>query len=123
MDYDGQCKEPHGHNGKVEVICASSKLDRCGMVVDFSKIKSIIKNFIDSNWDHTMLLRKDDPLIPHLKEINARYFTFNDNPTAEVLAKYLYYFAKENSLPVIEIRFYETPSSIACYSEERDVDK
>lgn len=118
LDYNGACKYPHGHNGKVEIVCANDNLDNCGMVVDFGKIKTLIKGFIDENWDHAMLLRKDDPLLASMRQRKEKVFIFDSNPTAEVMAKYLFDFAKQNNLPVIEVRFYETSTSIACYSEE-----
>ncbi|MBI3999869.1 MAG: 6-carboxytetrahydropterin synthase, partial [Candidatus Omnitrophica bacterium] len=58
MDYDGACRHLHGHNGKVEVELEREKLDERGMVVDFSEIRSVIKNWIDQTLDHTMLLKK-----------------------------------------------------------------
>ena len=39
LNYDGQCRHLHGHNGRVEVDIESEKLDERGMVHDFSDIK------------------------------------------------------------------------------------
>ena len=41
------------------------KLDNLGMLFDFNEIKASVKNWIDEEIDHTMLLYKKDPIIEH----------------------------------------------------------
>jgi 6-pyruvoyltetrahydropterin/6-carboxytetrahydropterin synthase len=41
----------------------------------------------------------------------------DENPTAENIAKLIYRHAREQSLPVTEVRLWETPSSFAAYRE------
>lgn len=117
MDYDGACRHPHGHNGLVEVACSSETLDRRGMVVDFGDVKAAIKTFIDENWDHAMLLRRDDPLVEEYRKRGEPVYLFDENPTAETFARHIFRFAKERGLPVTEVRFWETPTSYAAYRE------
>jgi len=118
MNYEGKCKFPHGHNALVEIVCKSDKLDDRGMVVDFGDIKRVVKEFIDTNWDHKMLLRRDDPLVEEFQKRGDPVYLFDENPTAETFAKHLYEMSKEKGLPVHEVRFYETPNSAAVYREE-----
>jgi len=115
MNYDGACRYLHGHNGKVEVELTREKLDSRGMVVDFSEIRSVIKDWIDKTLDHTMLLRKDDPLIPILKEKKERFYTLNENPTAESIARLIYEYARSKGFPVTRVTLWETESSFATY--------
>lgn len=115
MNYDGKCRHPHGHNAKIEVMCEGDRLDERGMLVDFGDIKDVVKTFIDENWDHRMLLRKDDPLVEEFRKRGEPFFVFDENPTAETFAKHLYDFIKHAGLPVVEVRFYETPTSYAVY--------
>ena len=115
MNYDGACRHLHGHNGKVEVELGSEKLDGRGMVVDFSEIRNVIKDWIDQTLDHTMLLRRDDPLIPNLKEKRERFYVMGDNPTAESVAKLIYDYARSKGLPVTRVTLWETESSFATY--------
>lgn len=117
MDYKGKCRHPHGHNGKVEIELEADKLDKSGMVLDFSRINKILKNWIDETLDHKMLLRKDDPLIPALKKLKEPYFAMKENPTAENIAKLIYDYAGSFGLPmpIVEVRFWETDFSIAKY--------
>ena len=115
LHYDGMCRHLHGHNGRVEIDIQSDKLDARGMVYDFSDIKTAIKNWIDETLDHRMLLCKDDPILPVLKQRNELYFVMDANPTAENIAKLIFDHARSKGLPVVEVRLWETPSSHASY--------
>ena len=115
MDYDGPCRHLHGHNGKVQVELEREGLDQKGMVVDFSHIRSAIKEWIDRTLDHTMLLRKDDPLVPVLKEKKERFYLLSQNPTAEAIAKLIYDYVRSKDLPVKRVTLWETESSFATY--------
>ena len=116
MNYEGPCRHLHGHNGKIQVELAREVLDERGMVVDFSEIRTLIKDWIDQTLDHTMLLRKDDPLISILKEKNERFYVMNENPTAESIAKLIYDYARSKKLPVSRVTLWETESSFATYT-------
>lgn len=117
LDYDGMCAHPHGHNGRVEITLRADSLDKRGMVVDFGDVKSIVQGWIDGELDHRMILRKGDPLAGALQSLGEPYFTMDDNPTAEALAKLVYRTAKSKGLPVTRVTFWETVSSKASYSE------
>lgn len=117
LDYAGKCKHPHGHNAVVEIECEGQACDARGMLVDFGDIKDALKNWIDANWDHAMLLKKSDPLVEEYKKRGEPVYLFDDNPTAETFARFLFRLAREKGLPVSEVRFWETPSSYAAYRE------
>lgn len=116
MNYEGACRHLHGHNGKIEVELQREKLDARGMVVDFTDIRSVIKDWIDGTLDHTMLLRKDDPLVSVFKEKGERFYVMNENPTAESIAKLIYDYARSKNLPVTRVTLWETESSFATYT-------
>ena len=115
MDYDGPCKFLHGHNGKIEVELEASKLDQRGMVVDFSEIRHVVKDWVDGTLDHTMLFRKDDPLVPILKKQGERFYVMDENPTAESIAKLIFDYARSQNFPVTRVTLWETESSFATY--------
>ena len=115
MNYDGPCRYLHGHNGKVEVELARESLDERGMVVDFSEIRHVIKEWIAHTLDHTMLFRKDDPLIPILKEKKERFYLMDENPTAESIARLIYDYARSQGFPVTRVTLLETESAFATY--------
>ena len=115
MQYQGKCRVPHGHNGKVVVDLAAETLDGLGMVVDFTDIKRSIQGWIDSTLDHRMLLRSDDPLATWLQEMAEPCFLMEQNPTAEAIAQLIFEYAAAQGFPVAEVRLWETPDSYASY--------
>lgn len=92
-NYEGKCKNLHGHTWKIEVEVFSEYLDHNDFVIDFSKIKQSIREL-----DHQLL----NDFIP--------------NPTAENIAKYLF-----QKLPVFHLKkitVWETPDNKVAYFED-----
>ena len=118
LNYDGKCKNLHGHNGKVEIELESSTLDHRGMVIDFEDIKTGIKSWIDAELDHRMILCKDDPIIPVLQERREAFLAVDFNPTAENIARMIFEYAVSQRFPVVLVRLWETPTSFATYGVE-----
>ena len=115
MDYDGECRHLHGHNGRAEIDIESGSLDERGMVVDFADVRDRVKDWIDANLDHRMILRSDDPLLPVLEELGEAHYVFELNPTAENIAKHIYEMTSSTEVPISEIRLWETTNSFATY--------
>lgn len=66
-NYDGKCKNMHGHSYKLFVTVKGKPINdienpKNGMVVDFGDIKSIVKSEIVDVWDHAVLV---NALSPH----------------------------------------------------------
>ena len=117
LDYDGVCKHPHGHNASVEIDVRTDRLDQRGMVVDFSDIKRIVKGWIDRELDHKMILRRDDPLVEPLRALGEPMYLLESNPTVERIAKLIYDKGRELGVEILAVRVWETPTSVATYSE------
>jgi 6-pyruvoyltetrahydropterin/6-carboxytetrahydropterin synthase len=117
LDYSGPCRHLHGHNGLAEVTIVSETLDGLGMVVDFDEVKQAVKGWIDDNLDHRMLLSKEDPTLPLLREAGEPVVPFDGNPTAESIARKIFEHARESGLPVERVRLWETDTSWAEYGE------
>jgi 6-pyruvoyltetrahydropterin/6-carboxytetrahydropterin synthase len=120
LNHDGKCRHLHGHNGRVAITLESDRLDHRGMVLDFSDIKKVVGTWVDDNLDHQMLLHRDDPIVPILKELGEPMYLLDANPTAENIAKVIHDFAQQYGLPVIETRLWETPNCCATYTGERN---
>lgn len=73
-DYNGKCENLHGHNYKVYVHVEGNKLDEGGMLLDFTLLKTALKEVL-SKIDHTNLNDIAD---------------FDQNPSAERIAVYIY---------------------------------
>lgn len=118
LDYDGKCRYLHGHNGLLEVDVAAPGVDALGMVVDFTRIKDVVKGWVDANLDHRMILCRRDPLAAVLEDLNEPVYLLDENPTAENIARHIFEKADALGLRLSEVRLWETPDSYAAYREE-----
>ena len=116
LDYDGVCKHPHGHNAVAEIEVRAEALDGRDMVADFSDIKRLVKGWIDTELDHKMVLRRDDPLVTALAALGEPVYLLDSNPTVERIARLIFDAAASLGLPVSRVTVWETPTSWATYS-------
>ena len=73
-DYNGKCENLHGHNYKVYAHVRGAELNEGGMLMDFSKLKSALRE-VCKQLDHT-----------NLNDLAV----FDNNPSAERIAMYIY---------------------------------
>ena len=127
------CRFPHGHSRKVEVVLEAEELDRNDMVCDLKLIKASIANTLDS-FDHALCVNTSDPNYATLKKAYGdRVVGFPDtDPTSEVMAKAIFdglqaglaayssdpaqRYPLSKGVRVAKIRLSETSSSWAEYS-------
>ena len=117
MNHAGKCRNLHGHSVKAAITVIAGQLDEQSMVCDFSDIRECAEQYIEQQLDHNFLLHKDDPIIPSLIRNNERFIALDEHPTAEVLAKLIYHFIKDQGFNVEQVALWETASSFACYRE------
>jgi 6-pyruvoyltetrahydropterin/6-carboxytetrahydropterin synthase len=116
LNYQGKCRYLHGHNGRAVITLQAPQLDPRGMVVDFTDLKRVVGTWIDEAIDHKMLLHKDDPAVPHLRELGEPLFLLDVNPTAENIARLIFDYAAQHGFPVVEVQLWETDSCFASYT-------
>ena len=123
MGHEGKCLNLHGHNYIAHIYAESENgLDTVGRVVDFSVIRETIGEWIKENWDHTMILNKDDTNTIHAVESCEKtkpIFLMDGNPTAENMAQYLLHEVCSNALKdkgarVTKVVLWETED---CFAE------
>ncbi|MDD3725601.1 MAG: 6-carboxytetrahydropterin synthase QueD [Candidatus Ratteibacteria bacterium] len=106
-NYRGKCERVHGHNWKVEVYVSGEKLDRDGLLVDFSILKDKLKDIL-SVLDH--------------RDLNTIPFFKKNNPTSENICLYIYErvkgFLKDYPVRVKRITVWENDKQSASYSVE-----
>lgn len=66
LNYDGDCKNIHGHSYKLHVTILGKPLQnkehpKNGMVMDFKALKTIVKAKIINPFDHALVLTKRPP--------------------------------------------------------------
>lgn len=115
LNHSGKCRHLHGHNAVAVIQLAATELDPMGMVCDFSEIGSYVKHWIDENLDHTMLLHKDDPVLPCLNQSGERVVVMEHNPTAENIARLIYDHVAAGGYPVKKVTLHETSTAQASY--------
>ena len=121
IGHKNKCQYLHGHRYTLEITATALELDELGMVADFGVLKKIMKTWIDTNFDHNIILHKNDhKLGEHISKCTGQSVYYIDsNPTAENIALHLWQdvipllFAK-SSFQILRIRLYETPN---CYVE------
>lgn len=96
LSYDSKCSSPHGHNWTITVCCRARELNADGMVVDFSRIKQIIKD----RMDH--------------RDLNT---VFDFNPTAENIAHWIAHSVDHCYRVTVE----ESPNNKAIYERDEDI--
>ena len=121
LNYDGKCRHAHGHNAVVEIEIRSDTLDSRDMVRDFGEIKGMVKGWIDTELDHRMLLRHDDPLVAALRQLGEPVYVLDSNPTAERIARLIFDHVAAQGVPVVRVGVWETPTSFAEYRANHDV--
>lgn len=118
IGHQDKCKFLHGHRFVLKITAKSKELNELGMVVDFGELKQIMKEWIDKNFDHTVILYdKDKELGEWISEYTGqKIYYLAANPTAENIALHL----KKDIIPtlfdkkpfeVIKVKLHETPNA------------
>jgi len=91
--YDGLCKNVHGHSYKLAVTIAGTPIDdptntKFGMVMDFSELKTIVKEEIVLPFDHATVLNTNSPhkaLADEMEKRGHKVLRVNYQPTCEMM--------------------------------------
>jgi 6-pyruvoyltetrahydropterin/6-carboxytetrahydropterin synthase len=76
----------------------------------------VVSAWIDETLDHKMLLHRDDPVLPYLRQQGEPVHVLDVNPTAENIARLIYDFAASQGFPVVEVQLWETDTCFATYT-------
>jgi 6-pyruvoyltetrahydropterin/6-carboxytetrahydropterin synthase len=87
------------------------------MVLDFSELKQVVGSWIDGSLDHRMLLHRDDPAVPFLRQQGEPLFLMDVNPTAENIARLIFEYTLSRGFPVVEVRLWETEDCFAAFTD------
>ncbi len=91
-DYDGLCKNIHGHSYHLDVTVIGEPIrdttsPKLGMIIDFGDLKNIVHKEIIGQLDHALLLneKSDRELISILKKHYEKIVLLPYQPTTENL--------------------------------------
>jgi len=122
-EYDGLCKNVHGHSYKLFVTVigipiANEKDIKKGMVIDFGDLKRIVKPLIVDKFDHSVVLNKKAPsdYLHNLSPMFDRMHLLDYQPTCENMVVDFAIQIKERlpeNVELFSIKLYETATSFA----------
>lgn len=105
-NYDGDCRNLHGHNYNVIAVVRTDSLNEIGIALDFKKLKGALDDII-SGYDHRNLSE-----LPEYQEIN---------PTSEIMAMTIYKklsaAINDGNVKVYSVRIEESANSGLTYWE------
>ena len=106
QDYDGKCRNLHGHNWKVRVSVLCEKIDKIGLTIDYGIVKKYLKQIMEK-LDHSYL--------------NELKFFANKNPTSENIAKFIFTEMKNKitneTCRMAEVEIWESERTSMIYFE------
>lgn len=127
-NYDGLCRNIHGHSYKMDITLAGQPLHdetspKNGMVMDFGDLKRLVNEEIVLLLDHAMVLnsKTDTQLIELLRQNFEKIVVVEFQPTTENLLNFIADKIKARlpervSLTCVRLR--ETDTSYAEWCEE-----
>jgi 6-pyruvoyltetrahydropterin/6-carboxytetrahydropterin synthase len=92
LGHESKCAYLHGHNYRVHFDVTGEEdedLDAVGRVIDFAVINTALCQWLETHWDHHLLINLDDPWLAPLRAIDSTVVAVPFNPTAENMAAYL----------------------------------
>ena len=127
-NYDGLCRNIHGHSYKMDITLAGQPLldetsPKNGMVMDFGDLKKLVNEEIISLLDHSLVLnnKTDEKLIGMLKQNFEKIVVVDFQPTTENLLNFIADKLKAklpNRVSLTCVRLRETDTSYAEWCEE-----
>ncbi len=98
--HPGKCRDLHGHSYRLVVTVDRPVAEDSGIAIDFSDLKRVVRDEVVDRLDHTY--------------INDRI----DNPTAEVMAVWMWNALRGPLHGLVEIELWETRSCAVVYRGE-----
>jgi 6-pyruvoyltetrahydropterin/6-carboxytetrahydropterin synthase len=91
-NYDGPCKNIHGHSYKLFVTVIGQVSDdtdstKLGMVIDFSDLKKLVETHIIDVYDHSVVIstRASSLDIQRVEQMFEKFYIVDFQPTSENL--------------------------------------
>lgn len=128
-NYDGLCRNIHGHSYILQVTVIGEPISdqdntKLGMVMDFGDLKAIVNREIVKDLDHSIVVSNmvSPEIIKQMGQMGERHFLVDYQPTCENM---LIDFAQrlKNALPkevsLFSLKLHETANSFAeWYAED-----
>ncbi|MGB9747162.1 MAG: 6-pyruvoyl trahydropterin synthase family protein [Bacteroidales bacterium] len=122
-NYDGPCRNIHGHSYALYVTVVGKPLQnpghpKNGMLIDFSELKNIVKKQILEQFDHALVVNRNTPqeFNTQARELFGKVHFLDYQPTCENLITDMAARLQKSLPPTVRLhslRLYETATSYA----------
>lgn len=126
-NHKSQCRHVHGHRYKLELVLEGNVLENSGkseegMVLDFSDVKVLAKDFLDT-LDHAFLVAEgDSEMLNFLISVDSKHVVLPGIPTVENIVQFIgenlgeiFADTYNDSLKIKSLRLWETPNCSAIW--------
>jgi len=128
-NYDGACKNIHGHSYRLFVTLAGipnkdSDDPKFGMVLDFKDLKDMVRGPVVDFLDHSLVVYReaDGEILATVQTMYEKVHVFDFQPTCENLVLFIVETIQKILTPGLElhsVKLYETATSFAeWYAED-----
>ncbi len=127
-NYDGACRNIHGHSYKLYVTVRGKPVYdnrnvKNGMVMDFGVLKEIVNRIIVKRYDHCVVVSNEAPhdFLKNVDQMFDKYELTPFQPTSEnLLLLFVEILNKEipEDIELVKIKLYETETSFAEWRKE-----
>jgi 6-pyruvoyltetrahydropterin/6-carboxytetrahydropterin synthase len=124
------CRFVHGYQLKAKFWFEAKELDERNWVVDFGNLKELEK-ILKNQFDHTLCIAKDDPLLPSFKQLHDEGgcdLRIMDGVGIEKTAEWCFKRAQEHIQEitygrcwVTQVEVWEHERNSAVYREEKSI--
>lgn len=122
-NYDGACRNIHGHSYKLYVTVSGEPIHdnrnvKNGMVVDFGVLKEMVNRTLVKRYDHCVMVSKEAPhdFLTKVDQMFDKYELVPFQPTSEnLLLLFVEILKKEmtEDIELVKLQLYETETSFA----------
>ncbi len=118
-NYDGKCRQIHGHSYILYVTVQGSPINedgnpKDGMVMDLAELKHIVNKTIIDKFDHALVLRCNSPMATELGSVYSNVVLVDFQPTCENMLSYFAEAIKAElpeNVKLYSLKLYETSTS------------
>ncbi|MEN8156416.1 MAG: 6-carboxytetrahydropterin synthase [Bacteroidota bacterium] len=124
-NYDGVCKNIHGHSYRLFVTLAGTPNEdssdpKFGMVLDFKDLKELVEGPIVDYLDHSLVLYRevDQMFLKAVADMYEKVHVVDFQPTCENLVLFVVETIRKALQPGLElhsVKLYETATSFAAW--------
>lgn len=121
-NYDGKCKNIHGHSYSLHVTISGNPINEQGnpedgMLMDFGRLKKLIKNNIIDEFDHALVINENSPQAEELQAMKIPFENIKIVPFQPTSENLIMHFADiishtlPNNVQLCSLKLSETETS------------